>query len=555
MSNASSEISTPPATPCCRPLKRESWQTLIEVANIVISRSKDVCIIAPTGSGKSLLWTLPLLAVPSSISLVVTPYTTLGREGEERSRNMSLPAVFVNQDQHDEVTLEQVALGAYRIVFICPEMLEEPRFARVIYLKMFQSLLGGVYIDEAHLVHESLAWRESYERLGHLRHIIGDEIPFICISATLPKVYRHSLCTYAGLKSDYHFVNLGNHRPELATVVIPLKHEPGSFKDLLSVLPSTSSPVSDDIPKTIIYCDDVEMLMKLFWWLRSQLESMGLSPDLVDVLHASLTPEHEDKVMCDFDNDLIKILLGTKKIGAGLNFRAVVWVYQFLLRNKLSLVRFDQRCGRGARSQEMTAVGYLLYDPSILEKGYNDSIDPGILQLIKTDGCYEKVIDTWLENPPRPPPTTPRFCCSHCYPSLLPPQYHDFLMVNFDTTAPPSISLSKKQKDTLLEKLQEERVEIWRKEWESLFPGFGPRSLLCDADLERVVKHAESISTLDNVKQLTHIPYWETIGPWLFKTIQSLCDDICPERRDQGQSQEVPRALEAESKPSDTRKL
>lgn len=56
----------------------------VQSANIITTRSNDLCVIAPTGQGKSLLWTLPLLAQPHGVSLVITPYTSLGCEGEER---------------------------------------------------------------------------------------------------------------------------------------------------------------------------------------------------------------------------------------------------------------------------------------------------------------------------------------------------------------------------------------------------------------------------------------------------------------------------------------
>ncbi len=55
-----------------------------ECANIVITRGNDIAVVAPTGAGKSMLWCLPPLAVKSAISLVVTPYRSLGQEGENK---------------------------------------------------------------------------------------------------------------------------------------------------------------------------------------------------------------------------------------------------------------------------------------------------------------------------------------------------------------------------------------------------------------------------------------------------------------------------------------
>ena len=94
-------VSDLPKVTAHRPLTSNEWQNLATAANIippgatlrdfqvqcaneVLLRRRDVCVIAPTGAGKSLLWCLPLLVMKASISLVVTPYTSLGQEGEER---------------------------------------------------------------------------------------------------------------------------------------------------------------------------------------------------------------------------------------------------------------------------------------------------------------------------------------------------------------------------------------------------------------------------------------------------------------------------------------
>lgn len=116
-------------------------------------------------------------------------------------------------------------------------MLEGPSFARVLHSESFQCLLLAVFIDEAHSVHEAASWRPAYARLIMLRALIGQHIPLIPVSATCPSLYRQSLITYAGLHPDYTLINLGNHRPELSTVIVPMEHEKSSFRDLAFLLP------------------------------------------------------------------------------------------------------------------------------------------------------------------------------------------------------------------------------------------------------------------------------------------------------------------------------
>jgi hypothetical protein len=55
----------------------------VECSNIVLAKLRDVFVIAPTGWGKSNLWKYPLVALNTGISIVTTPYTSLGLEGAE----------------------------------------------------------------------------------------------------------------------------------------------------------------------------------------------------------------------------------------------------------------------------------------------------------------------------------------------------------------------------------------------------------------------------------------------------------------------------------------
>lgn len=53
-----------------------------QLASHILANEGDACVIAPTGAGKSMLWCLPVLAQSRAISLVITPYTSLGSQGE-----------------------------------------------------------------------------------------------------------------------------------------------------------------------------------------------------------------------------------------------------------------------------------------------------------------------------------------------------------------------------------------------------------------------------------------------------------------------------------------
>lgn len=409
------------------------------------------------------------------------------------------------------------------------ETLESPRFARVLYSKCFQAVLQAVYIDEAHLVKESLNWRPGYARLYKLRAIIGEGTPLVAISATLPSSYRDALHTYAGLKPRHSLINLGNFRAELSIVVKELQYDAGSFQDLGFTVPLGTQ----QLMRTVAYCDNVDMLTSMLTWYRTRLRSMGLSESYADIMHAGLSDEHQRIALQDFREGRVYILCATEKIGAGINLPRVERVVQYLTRNNITLAKLDQRRGRGARSAGMTAVGYLLVEPELMHGDLEElegSVDPGILALVRATGCYQAVIDKWLENPIRLRPFTytdsTRLCCSHCHPHLAAIQDFPWIMVDFGGEESKATPLSSRERDLVFEELCILRATEWKDNWCRLWPGFGPRALVADADLEAVARIAPCIKSVEDLRPLVRVAYWRELTPWLLRAIQDTVNKL-----------------------------
>lgn len=419
-------------------------------------------------------------------------------------------------------------------------MLETPAVAQIIHSKSFQAQLSGIYLDEAHTLHESHTWRPAYGRLHLLRTIIGTEAPLVAISATLPKSYRNSLEYFAGLRHDYHLINLGNFRPELSTIVSNMQYSAGSFIDLAFVLPWNSTTGS--ILQTIIYSDDLELLTSMFWWLHARLGAMGLPTHLVDILHAGLSEDHQRICTDDFIAGRSKILLGSDKIGAGMDFPNVELVVQYRCRG-LTLVKWEQRRGRGARRPGMAAVGVILVEKSMsLMDGPNEdnltgsqnrfqSEDRALLDLIHTKTCHEVVVDKWLENPTREGDSTqpcPR--CSNCNPhlALLQEIGHTWIMEDpRSRKVGSSQSLTDVQKKKFLEKLTAWRLKIWQVSWKKDWPSYGPESLISNADLEVISQKASSLSTLEDIDAIAHIPHLDELGDSLLSVLDDIHLELC----------------------------
>lgn len=434
-----------------------------------------------------------------------------------------------------------------RVVYTCVEMLETPPVARVLYAQSFQASLSGIYIDEAHVVHESHSWRPAYTQLNILRKILGTEAPLIGISATFPKRYRHSLVVHVGMLPQYHLINLGNYRPELSVIVKHMEHETSSFLDLMFVLPSQSAV--DTIKSTIIYFDDLELLTKMFWWFHQRLGALGLPLTLIDILHAGLSDAHQKKCTDDFIAGKSKILLGSDKIGAGMDFPSVGLVVQYRVRD-LTLVKWEQRRGRGARRDGMTALGIMLVEKSMTGSDGKLSVtspgteDPALLAYIHTKlTCHIEISDVWLENPPRNPGSFPPLkcqICSNCNPDLRIARELVWIMEpahgNGQSAADagnvsrtPSHALTARKKKQIICKLKDWRVKIWRDEWEDDWPSYGPQSLISDKDLDIIAQRAHSIHGYDDIYSLTQILHIDELFTPLLSALKRILSEVRPE--------------------------
>ncbi|KAF5333403.1 hypothetical protein D9611_002633 [Ephemerocybe angulata] len=476
----------------------------VEGANHIIARESDLCIVAPTGAGKSTLWTLPLLAQKGGISLVVVPFTSLGVQGENRHRDSAISATFLNSKNSSLSVLEGIVkMDEMHVVYACPEMLETPSVARILHSPSFQERLSGVYIDEAHVVYESLSWRPTYTRLHLLRQILGTSIPLIAMSATLPDRYRQALVLYAGLRADYHLINLGNFRPELSTIVKLMMHAATTFMDLEFVLALARQFT------IIIYSDDLETLTRMFWWFYKKLVSARLPVSWLNVLHAGLSDEHQRLCIDTVCDGRVRILLGSDKIGAGMDFPSVGVVIQYQCRG-LSLVRWEQRKGRGARRQGLTATGILLVEKSMAGDAKKlKSEDQGLLDLIHSkDDCLQSV---------------------QLLPELQSITHQYTFMPEHTRKSAPRGSLADTDAKKIYEDLRLWRTKEWEERWKEEWPGYGPECIISTADMHALANRAHAVITIDDIDSMTSIPHLSTLGTSLLSALHSSVRRVCGE--------------------------
>ncbi|KIY72128.1 P-loop containing nucleoside triphosphate hydrolase protein [Cylindrobasidium torrendii FP15055 ss-10] len=516
-------------------------------ASDYVRAKKDLFVIAPTGSGKSLLFSLPLLSRGEGVVLVTVPFTNLGRESALRNHGANVQAVFLSSTSRD---MTVVATAKMVVVYMCPEFVEGPTFAHLLHSTAWRTRVTAIFHDEGHTFEEARSWRSSYSRLHKLRQFFP-QVPLVVMSATLPQRHRETAILHAGISKDASIINLGNHRPELTTAVIHMKYDVNSFQDIAFLIPLGAK--RQDLVKTIIYCDDRELLRKMLFWAQQRLAAEGLSPSLVEHLHAGLTEHHETSTMSDFRVAEVSFLLTTRKLGPGLNVFGVQQVITYTCKG-LTMVEWDQRRGRMLRGpgdllKFGTGRGVLVVESRMAPEDGNieDLVSAGedraILELLqRQEACLVPIYGRHLEFPANLYPKGPciKFCSS-CDHSLLPIAQLIWTMVEPGAAIEAAAQrIPVDDRKVLVDYLTLWRQTEWLAVWQHRWPTHGPKDLVSDDDIKTLSTHGRVITDIETLSKRTRIVFPHQIGPallpilheWIAALPSSLAEDIIEDKMD-----------------------
>lgn len=310
---------------------------------------KSLLAVMPTGSGKSLCYQLPALAV-EGYALVVSPMISLMKDQVMQMQDLGIPAAMHNSLQSsEEQALVRISLakGELKLLYLAPETLFQPYMMSMLR-KNLPSLIA---IDEAHCIsmwgHD---FRPEYRELARLRDSFS-EVPVVALTATaIPKV-QDDICDQLGIDRKNKIVESFD-RENLLLMVEPKKN---SLKRLIGFLHQRPDQSG------IVYC----MSRK-----RTEVIAKRLRKEGFDALpyHAGLTDEERHKNQEDFINDNCSIIVATVAFGMGINKPNVRYVVHLDLPK--SLESYYQEIGRAGRDglHSTCLLFYSLADLRILKR-------------------------------------------------------------------------------------------------------------------------------------------------------------------------------------------
>ncbi len=304
-----------------------------EVIDAALS-GRDALVVMATGSGKSLCYQVPALAL-GGLTVVVSPLIALIRDQYERMIDAGAPVRMLSSNQTADESahaLAAVARGQVRVVFCAPERFTQRSFLQA----MAGNRIDLFVVDEAHcLVEWGDNFRPEYARLAEWRDEIGARTTLALTATATPKVGAEivrqlRLCNPLVLSTGFD-------RPNISFDVIALGGRGAvarKWEQLLQVLGG-----ADAVP-AIIYCG-------------TRKETSELADGLVErglraaAYHAKLTPAERTAAQDAFMAGAIDVMCATNAFGMGVDKADVRTVLHWSLPR--SLEGYYQEAGRGGR--------------------------------------------------------------------------------------------------------------------------------------------------------------------------------------------------------------
>jgi ATP-dependent DNA helicase RecQ len=311
--------------PGFRPGQREACEAALA--------DRDVMVVMPTGSGKSLCYQLPAL-LRDDLTVVVSPLVALMQDQVEAlaGRGLGERVALVNAQRDgsaNAAALRRAAAGELRLLYVAPERFAAPRFLDA----MAEVRVGLFVVDEAHCVSQwGHDFRPDYFRLADAARMLGARALVASTATATPRV-AHDVVQRLGLRDPLR-VATGFDRPNIAFAVA--RPGPGEKRALLAQ--GLREP--EALP-AIVYAG-------------TRAGSEELARELGDALgveaaayHAGLDRETRANVQRRFLADELHVICATNAFGMGVdkpNVRTVVHASV-----PASLEAYYQEAGRAGR--------------------------------------------------------------------------------------------------------------------------------------------------------------------------------------------------------------
>jgi ATP-dependent DNA helicase RecQ len=295
--------------------------------------SRDVLVVMPTGSGKSLCYQLPAL-MRSDLTLVVSPLVSLMQDQVEALKRVAPGRVALVNAQQDAATnrraLDAAVRGDLRLLYVAPERFSSPGFVE----RLRGARVGLFVVDEAHCVSQwGHDFRPDYFRLADAARWLGAEAIVASTATATPEVAR-DIVSRLSLSDPVH-VATGFDRPNLSFAVVPAKTKEAGHRAIGAALAEEGA-----LP-AIVYAGTRAECERLARRLGDEIDTRVLA------YHAGLPRDVRADTQRAFMAGEIQVVVATNAFGMGVDKANVRTVCHESVPG--SIEAYYQEAGRAGR--------------------------------------------------------------------------------------------------------------------------------------------------------------------------------------------------------------
>ena len=335
---------------------------------------RNLLLVWPTGSGKSLCYQLPS-QILDGLTIVVSPLIALMEDQVAKGRAHGWSATCVHSGigrEERERRLKLVARGEVKLLYVTPERFRQEDF-RSLMTGMKVSLLA---VDEAHCISQwGHDFRPDYSRVGEFRKLLGDP-QVVALTATATREVQADILRQLHLSQE-SCLSLweGVERPNLFLSAVECEGFEEKLASTVEWLKAVAGP-------KVIYFTLISTLEKA----AAVLSARGFAHV---TYHGDLEDRTRKKNQEQFLAGKAGLMLATPAFGLGVDKPDIRGVLHFEVPG--SLEAYFQEVGRAGRDQR-EAHCRLLYWQEDLETQMR------FVEILTPDPEYIKAVYKLLES-------------------------------------------------------------------------------------------------------------------------------------------------------------
>jgi ATP-dependent DNA helicase RecQ len=308
---------------CFRPLQERIVRSLVS--------GRDVCVVMPTGGGKSLCYQLPAVISQQTV-IVVSPLIALMQDQAQQLAQMGIPATVLNSTMSaDEQSrrMRRASAGEFRLLYLSPERLAANH--TLAWLKTVP--VAFFAIDEAHCISEwGHEFRPEYRQLSLLRTNFPDR-SIAAFTASATRRVRHDILQQLQLRDPDKYI-ASFHRSNLRYVVRECEDQNVQLQLLIRAIRNIRGG------NVIVYSPTIARVEETV----DILEENGIA---AIGYHGKMETAERRTNQERWMSDEVRVLVGTIAFGLGINKASVRAVIHLALPK--SIEQYYQEAGRAGR--------------------------------------------------------------------------------------------------------------------------------------------------------------------------------------------------------------